>query len=105
MKPIACKKLEKIIKGLAFKVKIKEEFEELKEKELLLGEKLHVMKEEAALKLHEELEEIKKKKLICEAQFHEEAEEFKEKLELIGHEINPVEKIKLGFLKFKAYFE
>lgn len=105
LKPFACKKIEKLLKELAFRVKVCEELEALKAKELALKEKIHLKKEETELKLHEELEEIKKKKLECEIHLHEEAEEFKAKTELIAHEINPIEKIKFGFLKFKTHFE
>lgn len=105
LKHFACKKLEKLLKELAFKVKVCEEWEELKAKELLLKEKIELKKEVAELKLHEELEALKCKKEVCEVHLDEEVEDLKAKAECIGHEINPVEKIKCGFLKFKCHFE
>ncbi|MCO5580794.1 hypothetical protein L7F22_034665 [Adiantum nelumboides] len=105
LEPFACKKLEKLLKELAFKLKVCQEWEELKVKELELKEKVDLKKEAAALKFHKELEEIKCKKEACEVHMHEEVEELKCKVDLIGHEINPVEKIKCGFLKFKSHFE
>eukprot|EP00250_Pteridium_aquilinum_P007962 c17559_g1_i1 orf=259-1230(-) len=105
LKTFACKKLEKLLKELKFKMKVCEEFEELKAKELMLKEKIELKKEVEELKLHEELEAIKCKKEACEVHIHEEVEDFKAKAECIGHEINPIEKIKCGFLKFKSHFE
>ncbi|KAH7373708.1 hypothetical protein KP509_17G070100 [Ceratopteris richardii] len=66
---------------------------------------IELKKEILDLKLHKELEEIKCKREACEAHLHEELEEFKEKAELIGHAINPIEKIKRGFQEFKIHFE
>ncbi|KAH7373706.1 hypothetical protein KP509_17G069900 [Ceratopteris richardii] len=101
----ALKKLQKVVKELELKVKICKEWEELKIKEHELKEMIELKKEILDLKLHKELEEIKCKREACEAHLHEELEEFKEKAELIGHAINPVEKIKRGFQEFKIHFE
>ncbi|KAH6557962.1 hypothetical protein KP509_1Z083700 [Ceratopteris richardii] len=88
--------LEKLlVKELEFKVKISKEWEELKIKEHELKMKLELKVELVDLKLHKEWEEIKCKREPCEMRLNAKFEDA----------INPIVKIKSGFLKFKMQFD
>ncbi|KAH6557963.1 hypothetical protein KP509_1Z083800 [Ceratopteris richardii] len=103
---VHCPKLEHFaFKRLEKLLVICKEWEELKIKERELKMKLELKVELVDLKLHKEWEEIKCKREACEMHLHAEFEDFRMKAEFVGHAINPIVKIKSGFLKFKMHFE
>ena len=102
---VACKKVKEVVKDLEWRVKLYCEWEELKAKKNALIIALETAKELEKIKIHLELEHIKHKIYSCEVHIRSELEEFKEKVECVAEEINPIDKIKAGFLKFKKHFE
>ena len=99
---VACKKVKEVVKDLEWRVKLYCEWEELKAKKDALIIALETAKELEKIKIHLELEQIKHKISSCETHLRN---ELKEKVECVAEELNPIDKIKAGFHKFKTHFE
>jgi predicted RNase H-like nuclease (RuvC/YqgF family) len=102
---VACRKIKEVVKDLQWRLKLYSEWEEMKAKKEALIRSLEAATAMEKLKIHYEIEQVKHHIRSCEAHLKLELEELKETVESIAAELNPIEKIKAGFLKFKAHFE